>query len=275
MFSSELSVNDIQQNSIKILIKIDEVCRNLNLNYFLAYGTLIGAIRHKGFIPWDDDIDIWMPREDYRKLIFYCIEHCSNLEPYTLMSPYNNFLYPHGISRIVDTRYLLDVHNEVKYNLGLFVDIYPLDGVGDTERECNIRKRKASRYSSLCFLSSRRYYERGDTRGGIKQIIKFPAFLYAKVKGTRYFLNALEKISDKKKYEDCKYVGCLVWGTDGVKAIFPKEYFKESIDHEFEGIQLKIPKEYDAILRRLYGDYMRLPPEEKRIGHHHYKAYEK
>ena len=169
----------------------------------------------------------------------------------------------------------MDVKNEISYGLGLFVDIYPLDGAGDTEKEYQERKKRASRYSSLCFLSSRVSLEKGTTKGLKKKILKSPAYIYAKAKGTKYFLKKLEEISKERDYETCDYIGCVVWGTDGVKAIFPKEWFQSWVSHEFNGSYFRIPKDYDDVLKRLYGDYMKLPPAEKRVGHHYYVAYEK
>ena len=99
----ELSMTEIQTGSLEILKKIDAICNECNFRYFLAYGTLIGAVRHNGFIPWDDDIDIWMPRSDYDSFIQYCEKNKDNIRPFVLMSQYNNKNYPFGISRLVDT----------------------------------------------------------------------------------------------------------------------------------------------------------------------------
>ena len=111
MNKKELSLSEIQAGSLRILKTIDKVCNILNLRYFLAYGTLIGAIRHKNFIPWDDDIDIMMPRDDYKLLIDYFIKHKDELTPLELFSYYNNPKYPYMISRISDNRFYLDVEN--------------------------------------------------------------------------------------------------------------------------------------------------------------------
>ena len=271
----ELSMREIQKGSLNILFEIDKMCKQLNLRYYLAYGTLIGAVRHHGFIPWDDDIDIMMPRDDYKRLIGYFMENEKELKPLELFSYYNNENYPHMISRISDNRYILDVDNEKNYGLGLFVDIYPMDGVGNSEEEYTSRKNLASKYSSLCFLSTREHFEFGTTKGLKKKIIKIPAYIYAKIRGKKYFLEKLECMSAAKKYDEEQYVGCLVWGTDGVKAVFPREWFESSIGLEFEGMVFQAPIKYHDVLKRLYGDYMKIPPKEKQIGHHFYRAYKK
>lgn len=271
----ELTMKEIQSGSFEILRAVSKICDDQGLTYYLAYGTLIGAIRHKGFIPWDDDIDIWMPREDYKKLIDYFVENKEETFPYELFSVYNNKDYPYEISRISDSRYVLEVDNEAPYGIGLFIDIYPLDGVGNNEEEYTKLKNKASKYSSLCFLSTRLKFEKGSTKGRIKSAIKLPAFLYSKLMGKKYWINKLETMANESDYQSSAYIGALVWGHDGIKAIFPKEWFSETSAVEFEGIMFKAPKEYDKILSRLYGDYMKLPSEKNQIPHHNYKAYKK
>ena len=164
MGTKELSMPQIQQESLKILDQISALCEKLNLRYYLAYGTLIGAIRHNGFIPWDDDIDIMMPRQDYMALIAYFQEHAEELKPLELYSTYNCPDYPYMITRISNSNYVLDVHNEKPYGLGLFLDIYPMDGMGNSEAEFTALKTKATRYSSLCFLSTRLHCEKGNTK---------------------------------------------------------------------------------------------------------------
>ena len=269
-----LSMADVQQRTIDILIKIDEICRKENLRYCLAYGSLIGAIRHKGFIPWDDDLDIMMPRPDYDKLVEYFNIHQSELEPFELFHPEYNKDYPYMISRISDSRYVLDVDNEDNYGMGLFVDVYPLDGVGKTVEEYTALKSKSNRFVSMCFLSTRQKIKRENTKSFLKFLLKYPAFLVAKILGKGFFMKHINNIQAHCDYDGSKYIGCIVWGSDdGLRGIFPKEWFDEYIDIEFEGKTFKAPKEYDRILSHVYGNYMELPPEEDRIAHHYYDAY--
>ncbi len=269
----ELSLRDIQMGSLEILKKISEICVEQDLTYYLAYGTLIGAIRHKGFIPWDDDIDLWMPRDDYNRLIQYFMVNERNLFPFKLFSIYNNSDYPYEISRISDVRYKLVVDNEKPYGIGLFVDIYPLDGVGNSPKEFTKLKKRATKYSSLCFLSSRLKYEKGNTKGRFKQAIKLPAFVFSKLMGKEHWINCLERMAQDCNYEDSSYIGSLVWGHDGIKAIFPKSWFEDVSVVMFEGQAFNAPKYYHKVLKRLYGDYMSIPPKNKQVAHHNYIAY--
>ena len=270
----KLSMKEIQRGSLEILKTIDSICRKENLKYCLAYGTLIGAIRHKGFIPWDDDIDIMMPRKDYDKLVEYFIAHKNELQPLEIFNNKCNSSYPYMITRISDSRYILDVDNEKPYGIGLFVDVYPLDGAGNTVEEYTKRKNESSRYASLCFLSTRKTIKRENTASFFKYLLKFPAFFIAKLLGRDFFMHKLEQIQNECDYENSKYIGCMIWASDdGIRGIFPKEWFKETIDVEFEGAMFKAPIEYDKVLTHGYGKYLELPPENKRIAHHYYDAY--
>lgn len=272
----KLSMRDVQLASLEILKKVDQVCEKLNLKYFLAYGTLIGAIRHKGFIPWDDDIDIMMPRADYDVLVEYFISHHEELKPFEVINPKVNAKCPYTISRISDSRYSLDVDNEEPYGIGVFIDIYPLDGAGKTVSEYTKLKNKTSRLASLCFLSSKKAVKRENTKSIMKYIIKYPAFIFAKLLGRDFFIQKLYQIASECKYDKSDYVGCIIWASDdGLRGIFKKEWFNEVIETEFEGCKFKIPKDYDKILTHCYGNYMQLPQEKDRIAHHYYDAYKK
>ena len=131
----ELTLRQMQEGALNILKKLDGICREQGLRYFLFYGTLIGAIRHKGFIPWDDDLDVAMPRPDFDKLVAYCRQHRQELQPMQLMTVDDNPRYVYPIARFSDTRYRVKYQGIRDYGLGLFVDVYPLDGCGNTEEE--------------------------------------------------------------------------------------------------------------------------------------------
>lgn len=270
----KLELKEVQRTALDVLIKIDEICKKLDLEYSLAYGTLIGAVRHNGFIPWDDDVDIMMPREDYEVLIKYFEENAEQLKPLRLFNYKSNNDYPYMICRVSDSRYTLDVYNEKNYGLGVFVDIYPLDGAGNTVKEYTKLKKKSSRYVSMCFLSTRNRIKKENTKSFIKFIFKIPAFMIAKIMGKNFFMKKIENLGKKYLYDESKYVGCIVWASDdGVKGIIEKKWFEKKIEMKFEDYNFMVPEEYDKILTRIYGNYMELPSEKDRIAHHYYDAY--
>ncbi len=269
----KLNMREIQEVSLEILKVVADICEKENLRYYLTYGTLIGAIRHKGFIPWDDDIDIAMPRQDYEKLLEYFRNNAEKYKHLELFDIRTCPDYPYMIARVSDNRYVIDVKNEKPYGMGVFIDIYPLDGLGQTKEEALKYGLKGDRWSSLCYQSTRKRYAVEITKGFIRKVVKFPAFLVAKIVGKKYFVKKLSMLAAQKNYEDCNYVGCIVWLQGGMKDIFKKEWFGDYIRVPYEKYEFRVPVGYDEMLTHIYGDYMELPPEEDRIGHHYYDAF--
>lgn len=267
----KLSFREVQVKTCDTLRFIDKICREQGFNYFVAYGSLIGVFRHGGYIPWDDDIDIVMPRTDYEKFKKYSIEHADELLPFKWFDHDTVKSYPHNIARMSDTRYKLVFDNERDYGIGLFVDIYPFDGLGNDLDEAVRIMNKTKRLCSLCFLAGRKKFGRDNTKGILKMLVKFPAYLYAKLRGTDYFLKKINSIATAKDIETSKYVSCPAWYTE--VCIHEKNVF-ETMDADFEGFKVRVPVHYDEFLKLNYGDYMTPPPEDCRKTHHTYDAYE-
>ncbi len=276
MGSRELSLREVQKVSLDIMIIIDKICDDHDFRYYLYGGSLLGAVRHKGFIPWDDDIDIVMPRKDYERFIEFMENHADEVKPLKLFTYHNAEDYPYMISRVSNDDYYLKVENEKSYGMGVFIDVYPWDGIGNSEKEIKKRKGIAAGLSSLCYLSTRERCIKENTKSRTKMLIKPGAFLVSKLIGKKRFMYWLGQMSQRYDYNQVEYVGCLVWGCDGIKGIFPRSWMGESIcKQEFEGYMFRVPEEYDKALTKLYKDYTNLPPEDEQIPHHHYKAYKK
>lgn len=268
-----LSVKDTQSVSLSILKTIATICEDQNFRYFLTYGTLLGAIRHKGFIPWDDDVDIMMPRPDYDRFIDYFLQHLNEYPNLRLFNHDTCAKYPYMITRISDNRYKIVMHNEKPYGMGIFVDIYPLDGLGATYKEAVKFARKGDFLSSVCYQSTRDHFAIETTRDPLKKVIKFPFYLFSKALGKEWAQTRLSLLANYKQYDLSNFVGCVVWLSGGTKDIFKKEMFEEYELAPFEDAQFRIPKKYDEILKQMYGDYMQLPPEKDQVGHHDYVVY--
>lgn len=276
MTRKELSIKEIQAVSLEILKQIADLCDELNLRYYLCWGTLLGAIRHHGFIPWDDDVDIMMPRQDYDMLLEYLYHH--KLPNLTLFSRKTNPQYPYMISRISDDRYIIEAENEKAIGMGVFIDIYPLDGMGNSLEEAVHYGKRTDRLSSLCFQASRKHFAIENTKTFARIALKLPVFIVAKIIGKDYFMDKIEKYTGKYSYEDSEWVGDVVWlngGPRGYDEIIKKEWINEFVMMPFEKYEFKVPKMYHEALTHTYGDYMQLPPENERVGHHFYKAYRK
>lgn len=267
----KLTLREIQLASLEILKAVDGICRERGLRYWLAYGTLLGAVRHKGFIPWDDDLDIMMPRPDYENLLSYFMEHGSELAPLVTINPDTVERCPFLITRISDMRYRmvgecgLDVEE-----MGAFIDVYPVDGLGDDES--GARKVKWS-----CTELQEKYVHAGNfdswNRGcpGWKRFFKS---LRSKVMSSpKCYVIRERELLLSHEFDLAAYVGVGIWGDD--PNVFECSVFKDTDWVVFEDMRVPIPGGYVALLKGQYDDYMVLPPEERRIGHHVYEIRER
>lgn len=273
MERKELTIAEQQAAALEVLHAVAQICEEQKITYMLQYGTLIGAIRHKGFIPWDDDIDIIVPRPDYDRLLAYVEAHSSDYPHLQLFHPGNCPDYPYMIARFGDDRYEIVMENEKPYGLGVFVDVYPYDGLGNTKEEALAYASKGDRLSSFCYQASRQHFAIETTKSKFRKLIKFPFYLLSKLIGKKHFQTKLERLARKYSYTESTYVGPFVWLSGGEKDIFLREWFDETIIVPFEQYEFRVPKQYDILLRHIYGDYMQLPPEEDRVGHHYYKTF--
>lgn len=259
IITKKLSLDEIKRIEVEILNYITSICEEYNLRYYLAYGTLIGAIRHKGFIPWDDDIDVVMPRKDYNELLKILVgKRGSN--KYDCLIP-NEDGYFYEFAKVVDiTTEVRELNTSLKSG-GLWVDIFPLDG---------LRKEDKLTHYSLMFLNRCR---------AASVNIKFPhktkgsampfEYLFWKLCrciGYKMFLKKSLKMSQKYNYDDCEYIGYASSYPANNKYL-KKEWFRDFVYVNFEDSKYKAPIEYDEYLKTLYGDYMQIPPVEKRINH--------
>ena len=262
----KLSLNQIKEIELNILSTVADFCEKNNLKYCLAYGTLIGAIRHKGFIPWDDDIDIWMPRDDYIKFIrdfkhpYYRVQAIENTRNWNIL-----------FAKVDDTRTIIDKEGYIHF--GLFIDIFPIDGLS------NDMKTAKNFYSQL--LPSRTDYHTlfyfANKPLSFKSKFKHNLFtLYAKtLMRLGYISRQVDSLTRKMQvynFYESKYCD-IISGT--LENYFESHLFVDIIEAPFEGKQFKIPSNYDLLLRAFYGDYMKLPPIEKRTQYHDFMAFEK
>ncbi|MBQ6167373.1 MAG: LicD family protein [Muribaculaceae bacterium] len=258
----ELSLQEIQHYSLKVLLHVHDFCVAHDIPYSLAYGTLIGAVRHKGFIPWDDDIDIIMTRENFDRFVR---EYQSD-DHFKLVSPEdkNSFL---AFARVCDMKDTLIVTRSPwsNYTTGVWIDIFPMDSISDNEAEHKKRWEKLSRSWTFTGIArgakaraiNQNHWKKPNYLIWIKKIIFFNGvFVRSSIK------RFIKKIKSPKfaNSAHCAQLACCdEWG------FYEKKDFEEYTTLEFEGHQLMVIKEYDKVLRLLYGDYMQLPPEKDQV----------
>lgn len=264
MKTRELSLQEIQEAILDIMIYIDEICRKHHLTYFLSGGTLIGAIREKGFIPWDDDADIMMPRQDYNKLL-QIIRKDSSLYKINSVELSKEWTLP--IAKVYDTKTLVDYKYIQESPVGVFVDILPMDGLSGNRfltklYYCLIKFLWMCRHSAI----KKDFNPEEKFRYFKKVFQKIMPFIGAN--RISKFINSLAK---HKHYQESEYVGCSVLCHYMDKEYFAKSWFESSIDVEFCNHSFKAPIGYDAYLTKLYGDYM--TPPKKADDHHHMSIY--
>lgn len=256
-----ISFEEGKQIELEILLKVADFCDQHGLRYYLTYGTLLGAIRHKGFIPWDDDIDITMPRADYNKLIQIFNEQNED-NRYFLLDPKAKHS-DHPYVKIVDTRTVKKELGTRKGSLlGIDIDVFPQDGMPSDDKEYD-------KWYAQLFKQYKKYqFSAASLKGwGFKRKIHLLMYKPYALFRKKIFKKA-EKLHALYPYETSEYVGSMETIYNCKQNRLKKEYFDGYALVEFEGHQLKAPKCYHEVLTGIYGDYMKLPPEEKRVAHH-------
>lgn len=256
----KLELRETQETLLDILVYTDSILKKHNLRYSLAYGSLIGAARHKGFIPWDDDLDIVMPVQDYLKM----------LELKELNDPENRFsiYYPGNVSRRYNYPFAKIEDNQTKCkfykcndNGGAFLDIFPVTPLPYSDSQIYLKK--------LSVLHNRLAFTYSRTDNFFKNFIHILSSpLY------RYYRDNLEKLS--LKYSDLQNYDYLIdsmWGTKKEERLLPKKWFDNYTQLEFEKHKFDVISNYDDWLNMVYGDWKSLPPEQQRVAHHDYELY--
>ena len=263
-----LNVEDLKKIQVELLDVLDSECKKHGLRYFMAYGTLIGAVRHKGYIPWDDDIDVIMPREDYDKLLSIFNDENKDSKVRVISHSIDKDYYL-SFAKLVDTGTVLKENTESNYEIGVYIDIFPLENLADDFEEAKKIIKKGFRYNKKLMLKNL-VWRKG--RALYKNLALIIGKLALSWQSRSKILDDFEKYCCQNKAEFfTKYVG-VITGVPYMR-VFKREWFEQSVMLEFEGKQYSAPIGYDAFLRDIYGDYMQLPPEDKRCSHHSFEAW--
>ncbi len=257
-------MTELQQKLLCMLKWFHDFCVEFNLRYYAIGGTILGAVRHKGFIPWDDDIDIGMPREDYNELIKY-MQYPIKKNNYVLEIPLQSEDFVYQYCKLYDYTTTLIENNRYKTKRGIFLDIFPLDGIGNTLEESKKNFKTIDRMNNYiltktCALSSHRKFYKNFAIV-LSRYVPFPKW--------QSTLRKLERVCTSRSFDNCTFVANLV-GNWHEKEIIKREWMGRPILYDFENIQIYGPQDAESYLKGLYGNYMQLPPIEKQKTHHDY-----
>lgn len=270
-----MTIEEAHEIALDIMKEIHEFCIDNDIKYSLAYGSLIGAIRHKGFIPWDDDIDIWMTRSNFEKFSRSFVSK----KGYRLSSIYDSDSLI-NFNRVCETKktYVRSGLKSCNGSTGIWVDIMPLDGVPDDEQ---LRKKQYDNFTILIGdMREYRALKSSIEQGSIKQRIKALVHFFRKDKsGWQFFVNKkanrihseMIRISKQYAFEQssfCCYFQCGDAYRKGIQELLPSQSFKNYSLVKFENIELMVTEDYDNLLTLIYGNYMKLPPIEARHKSH-------
>jgi len=254
--SPSYSIERHQQCSLKILKVFDKICREHNIPYFLTNGTLLGAVRHKGFIPWDDDMDVAMLRPDYEAFIKVIANYLP--EPYEFVGPSTSDKYPMELGKVIDGSTTLIERWSFNQLGGVYLDVWPLDAVS------NHRWKRVFHFSAfkvlnrLIYMRNRDPYKRGRGLSSWWPRIVQSLFKNSTLQG---WMHKLQTAYDFDTHDKV----CML--DNGEKSIISKSVIGKRKEYEFEGMMFYGPEDYDTYLRALYNDYMVIPGEGHRRIH--------
>lgn len=254
MYVKNETVKRMQSIVYEILCEIDSYCRQNGIRYFLSGGTCLGAVRHHGFIPWDDDGDIMMPRDDYEKFIKGF--ETANTSRFRISTPYNDKKWHLSYTRVWDPNTRI-IHKTI-YNpdIGVNVDIFPIDGVytGPIRRKAYYWELKV--LDAICTEAVRKQY---SDRHRFVRLRKITGRI-AKLFGPHIFASMMNALAKRNEYNISEYVACSLPVHYGERETIERKYMSDAVYMDFENSKFPVPSGYDKYLSNLYGaDYMKVP----------------
>ena len=259
-------MNDLQKTEFDILKNVVEICDRAGLSYFLVCGSALGAAKYDGFIPWDDDVDIGMYREDYEK--FCGIAQALLPTHYFLQTYRTDPLFPTIFAKVRDTRttFIEKSMRELDIHHGVYIDIFPLDGYPKQKKRCNFLEHK-KKISSMKLYCSYKFDEKQSLRS---RCVIEAGLLLGFHKRADKIAAKYEKLISQYPIADSDFI-CNHGNWQGKLEYAPKWHYGEGTWATFEGLKVRIPENYDAYLTQKYGDWRSDLPEEQKVGHHYYE----
>ena len=257
----KLTLDECKKISLDILIDVAKFCDDNKLTYYLSVGTLLGAIRHKGYIPWDDDVDIMMPRKDYK---IFCEKY--HHEKYKVCKPSSGRFYYAKVYDDTTIKCEPGIDYKLYEPIGVDIDVFPLDGIVNDQKIINKLYKKDCFLELLWRLSIQPIFYRKNPLKAINRIIP-------RIIGSKRIVRMIEKNAQTYDYDSSDYVVRMRRSPNGFTGALLKSIYDKDVG-EFEGYKFCIPKGYDVWLTKFYGNYMELPPENERVVHE-FECYKK
>ena len=262
---TEEQLKKLQQIELENLKVLDDACSKLGIRYFVYGGTLIGAVRHRGFIPWDDDLDVAMLREDYMRFV----SQAQSVLPdgYYLQTPYTDKKTPFLYSklRLKGTTYIEYINHRLDIEKGIYIDIYPIDNIPDDNNEYLKAHKKQQKLAKLYVLRQCPYpsVEGKSAKRRIKNAARFVLSHIVRLVPRSYFVKWADDNMTQYNHMQTKRKGNLFY-PEAVNVFYDMLPPERGV---FEGMTVNLPANWDRHLTDRYGDYMKLPPHEARVGH--------
>ena len=269
----KISDSDLKIIQFNILRNFKAVCDLINVNYSLIGGTLLGAVRHKGFIPWDDDIDVCMTRDDYRIFEDYCL---SNKTDFVFLSNETEPNYGYLFAKLFDPNTIQNefVGNRKQIEIGVHIDLFIYDAMADTYKDSIKTYNKSKILRELLIAANWKKYSKSKTHKWYYEPARLMLFVFSRFISYRKTIRIIEKMYINNSFSSKKYVANLS-SDKRTKSIIESSCFEKYIELVFEGEKFKVFDRYEVYLNNMYGDYMTPPPENKRITHHSFEAFYK
>lgn len=259
-------MNYTQKNLLESLKILLEVFNQNNIEYFAIGGTALGAYRHKGFIPWDDDIDIGIPRYYYDKLIDLIKDNKINLPSNKFVSLEIDKKHNYLFMKFINIDIPIIENSFPDSIIGLYIDIFPIDGCSNNINTARKHIKKINNFSKLFTYKKMKW----QSLKGIRRLIKFMTYLLP----SKLIYNHISRLQRKYSFSNSKYVANTVgaWKSKEIQEAF---IFRDFSDQKFENLTIKCPSEIDIYLSSLYGNYMAFPPKDKQVSHHSFNFLKK
>ena len=263
-------MNELQKIEFDMLRMFVSICEKLNLKYYLVCGSALGAVKYGGFIPWDDDIDVALPRDDYE---FFVKNASKYLPEHIFLQNYQtDYNYPSLGTKLRNskTTFIEVGHSNIKMHHGVFIDIFPLDGFPTSNSE--IRKLKKAKKKYIRRIAVRLTYDRFSKKNifGLRTNLMYICnCIFGLYSNTHKYVTCCEKSISKYSLKESN-IWCNHANSPSEKEYANREQYGEGIMMKFEGLNVRIPERYDEYLTQKYGDWRKDIPKSDQKGHHYY-----